>query len=971
MKQHPTLATRLAFLLSASCIALVGAPVSAQAVDQAAPDAPAAADAGAPVASDEIVVTGSLIADPNKVSASPIQAVSADRIRATGAVNVESALNQLPQFTPAGGEASGIRATLNLRGLGSQRNLVLLDGRRLPISDISGNIDINILPAAILSGTDIVTGGASAVYGSDALSGVVNFKTIRNIDGVVADVQYGNSFKTDRRTLDASVAFGTKFAEDRGSFLLAVSATGRQPLSGRKRDFYLGILPSSYIYQGTYVASATNLPSQAAVNALFNDKYGITGTVGVNNNFGFNDDGTLFGQTGSANFRGTYDADTISQLGNVRVGSWREKDIISKLNRRTVFSKGSYDLTPGIQLYEQVLITDSTTSTNGGAALAQFAVPSIPVTNPFIPADLRALLASRPNPNAPFTYSVRYSIGDLTNEESFFTSQFLGGVRGSFGVGDWSYDLYASYDSTRHRTTRYNAVLYSRVQTLLNAADGGASLCAGGYNPFGATNNASVSLACKSYMQANPVDTEDLSQTVVQGSVQGSLFKLPAGDVQLAILADTRRNTYKFNPSTSLSSGDIEAVVASSASQGHTSVKEIAVELKVPLLRDVPFFQDLSVDAAARYSDYKPTGGVWAWKADLKWTPVDALLLRGGYQRAVRAPNIGELYAAASGGQVTFGTPPLGGEPCDYRTTGRQSANGSQIANLCVATGVPANIIGNYIFATNATATLTSGNRNLSPEKSSSYYFGAVATPHIAADVLRGFSLSVDYYNIDITNVISVVNGLTALNKCYNLDGSNPSYSASNYYCSLIKRDANGQLVSISTPYLNQGELQTSGVDFQANWPIPLSALGLGANAGRLTLNSAVSYTRSYKVVVLKGSAPSQYVGTQGYPRWRANTTATYEVGPAAVSLNWRYLAGMKDATFVTNPVGASPPVSAYNLFDLTGRVGLTHDITLRAGITNLFNTGPKFVSSASAGTNPALYDIIGRSFYVGARVQF
>ena len=925
---------------------------------------------------EDVVVTGSLISSPNYVAASPIVTMSAEDLKASGQVNVEATLDQLPDFSPAGtaatgGQGTGGHATLNLHGLGSQRNLVLLDGRRLPFADISGDVDINFIPQAILSGVDVITGGASAVYGSDAMSGVVNFKTLSQFEGLKADVQYGNSFKSDYTTVSSSLTAGTSFAGGKGHALLSLSYTYREGLSGAKRSFYQFVTPSGYIGQGLYVPSAANLPSQAAVNTLFAG-YGVAKTIPNSGNFGFNDDGTLFQQNGAANYKGPTTNGYAVLGGNVRMPVGPQTDIVNPLDQRSAFGKFDYKVTPNITAYGQALFVDSDVYTTSGGSLTQFAVPTIPATNPFIPHDLATLLASRPTPNAPFTWNARYvGVPHKAWDEHYFVSQIIGGARGDFSFRDWTWDAYASYATTDHLQSNYNAVLASNVQTLLNAPDGGASICAGGFNPFGLVHSTNLSQACQNYITTTAHSTEHISQTVVQGKAQGSLFSLPAGDVELALVTDYRRDTYKYSPDSQLAAGNIEAVISSQPAQGAIGVTEVAGQLDVPLLANVALAHKLDVGAAYRYSDYTTSGGTSTYEGNVKWWPFESLLLRGSYQRAIRAPNIGELYSAAAGGQTAFGTPPGGGEPCDSRLT-----RSAQLQALCVATGVPAGIIGSYIFPTTAAASLTSGNPNLTPEKANTYNLGFAYNPDFSSPLFSDLSLSLDYYNIAIKNVISVVPGTTALSKCYNLDGSNPSYSASNYFCSLISRDpSNGQLVQIRTPYENLGGLKTDGIDLQVNWSAGLGAFGLDDEDGRVFADTGIGYTRAYSVETLPNTSYQNYIGTNTigapHPIWKALTTIGYDFGVGTVSLRWHYLDAMKDISAVTNPAHAAVGVPAYNLFDLIGTYDVGHDWVLRAGITNMFNKGIPLVASSQTSTDPATYDVVGRSYYLGLGVNF
>ncbi len=932
---------------------------------------------------EEIVVTGSIISNPNYVSASPISVTSVEDMRASGVVAIETVLNQMPNFSATGtagngGQGTGGHATLNLRGLGSNRNLVLLDGRRLPLASIQGEVDINLIPEAILNSVDIITGGASAVYGSDAMSGVVNFKTMSKFRGVIGDVQYGNSFKGDISSITASVAGGTEFADGKGSALLSISYTDRSELAGSKRSFFNLVTPSSFIGQGTFVPDSSNLPTQAAVNALFTS-YGVAATVPRTNNLGFNDGGTLFSQTGAINYRGPTAAPYAIIAGNVRMPVGPQTLIQNPLNRKSVFAKADYDISDNVTAYTQVLYVDSTVTTSSGGSLTQFGtLTTIPLSNPFIPQDLRTLLASRPNPGAAFTWNGRYvGLPYKAWDETYTTSQFLGGLRGNLGFKDWTWDVYASYDTMNHLQQNYNAVLKSRVQTLLSAADGGNSICAGGFNPFSVANSTRISAACQAYMTTTANSTERLTQINTQAVIQGTLFDLPAGGVNLALLADYRRNTYRYSPDANLASQNIEAVIASAATTGQISVKEFAAQVDVPVLKDSPIANKFNVGAAYRHSDYSTSGGTSAYEGDIKWQPFNEdLLIRGSYQRAVRAPNIGELFAANSGGQIAFGTPPGSiGDPCDIRSTARTGAGGSSVRSLCLAQGMPANVVDGYTFPTTATAGLTFGNRALTPEKANTYNVGFAWRSSSDSRWAKGLSVSVDYYNISITNVISVIPGLTALSKCYNLDGSNPSYAASNVFCALLHRDSNGLLQQIDTPYFNLGGLKTDGIDVQIGWALDV------ADGDQFLFNTAIGYKHSYAIQTLPNTAFQQYAGTNtivangstagtSFPKWKALTTFAYDFGDALIGLRWHFTDGMKDVSSVTTPAAPGIGVHAYNLLDVYGTYDINETIQIRGGINNFTNRGLPIVSSSQTSTDTATFDPIGRAFYIGLRLK-
>ncbi|MDB5721564.1 MAG: TonB-dependent receptor, partial [Alphaproteobacteria bacterium] len=695
---------RLAFSTSIFTLAAaLASPASAQ--DQtgpAQPEAAAATSASEPASEPEIVVTGSLIQRPNNSSVSPIISVGEAAIKQAGTANLEDALNQVPSFTvggnaATGGQGTGGRASINLHGLGTNRNLVLLDGRRLPVSDISGNVDINILPDAIISGIDVITGGASAVYGSDAMSGVVNFKTVRNLEGIRLDLMNSISERGDAYRFNGSLALGTRFG-DRGNLVAAFSYAKQDPVNGDQRAFFHDKTPSSFIGTGTFVPSATNAPTAVAEQTLF-AKYGIAGTRNPLLNLGFNNDGTLFVQTGAVNYRGQTDGGGyLVTGGNVRMPVGQQIQFYNALDRKTAFVKGDYELAPWLTTYGQFMYVDLTVNTESGGSLTQFpALTTIPVTNPFIPADLRTILASRPSPTAAFNWNGRYvGVPDKNWDENFKVQQYLAGFKGNIAEG-WTFDTFASYDQSVHDQTMHNAVLKTQVQRLLNAPDGGASLCAGGFNPFGDANARSLSQQCIAFITKDAMSRENLSQTQVQGQINGKLFDLGAGPIQVAMVAAYRRNTYSFAPDADFvapnafnliaptnTAGNIEGVVNTlPVSRKSVSVKEIAGQIDIPLLANRPFFRELAIGGAARVSDYSVTGSVTSFEGDARWRPIDQLLFRGSYQRAVRAPNIGELFSPPQGQQLVIGTPPSSlGDPCDTRSNARTGANGTQVAAL-------------------------------------------------------------------------------------------------------------------------------------------------------------------------------------------------------------------------------------------------------------------------------------------------
>jgi iron complex outermembrane recepter protein len=964
--------TTSAFSCRASLLAVLasGAALGQQAEPSSTPTSGAV---------EEIVVTGSRIARPDYASTSPIVTYGQEAITQTGTVNIENALNQLPQFVQGqtqstiGAVALAGRASLNLRGLGETRNLVLLDGRRLPLSNANAVVDVNLIPQFILEGVETITGGASAVYGSDAMSGVVNFKSKSGFEGIQLDVRTGISDHGDANTADYGITAGFAIDDGRGNVLLSAGYTDRDVLWGKDREFYqLGVL-SSFIGTGTFVPSPTNLPTQAALNSVFSS-YGVApGTVLNSRSLGVNDNGSLFGQIGVVNYQGPR-TEYFSVTGNtVRQPVTYQEFVVNPMDRKSFFGKFDYDVTDSVTAYGQFLYNKTTATGQVGWTPTLFVVPTAPVTNPFIPADLRTILASRPVPSADFTINHRF-MGLATREypSDFTVGQYIFGVRGNLPFKDWRWDVYGSYDSTDLVETQNQAVLLSRMRTLLYAADGGASICAGGFNPFGLANSLAISPQCRAYLETETHDYTQLTQTIFEASLSGSLFAMPAGDVRFALTLDRRDNEFEFDPDAARENADSIGVLPTFPAQGSTSVNEAAIELLVPLLKDAPLAKRLELNLGVRSSDYEHSDRVETYKADGWWEIVEGFSLRGGFEHAIRAPNIGELYNQL-GAQAQIGSPPGQGDPCDVRSTARTGANGASVRDLCIATGVPAQIADTYQYTTVAIGAINSGNTDLTPEEADTITFGAVFRPNFQAALVSDLQLSVDYYDIDISDVIAPIAGGTALSKCYNLDGSNPGYDPAHPLCSVIARNSTtGGVDVVAAPYLNLGGLRTSGVDAQIDWNIP-------AGPGTIALNLLATFTNSYEVQLLQGSAWQEFAGTIDgtqnggipVPDWKTLTTLSYRLPSFDASVRWRHLPEMDDITAVTRPASPAAGVSAYDLFDLTAAYRFNGKTSIRAGVNNVLDEEPPIVGGTIGQTQPGTYDIIGRYYFLGLQLGF
>lgn len=954
---------------------------------------------------DELVVTGSRIVRQDYVSESPIVTLGEDQIQAVGSVTVEDALNQLPQFTPSNGAGTNTtnyvttpgQAYANLRGLGPTRTLVLIDGRRVVAGNPNSVVDLNTVPTFLVESVETITGGASAVYGSDAIAGVVNFKLRKNFEGLHVDAQYGLTEEGDAEQSTFSIGYGLKFAQDRGRLAVVGTWDKREGLTAAERPWSAigysvlttGLTPSgaATILEGRYdptanAGGATNLPSQAALDAVFG-AYGVAaGSVARNSNLGFNADNTLFTASPVRNFRGP-------QLPGYSAASYtfnsaEYRYLTLPLERLALYANGGFELTDAIEAYGTASYVTYDVSRQLGPASASdgpFPGPDIvvPVTNPFIPQDLRTLLASRPNPTAEFYPRRAFSeVGGRLSENTYDTWQVVGGLRGEIGFRDWRFDAYASYGKMEHTENQFGNVSRAAMRQLTFAPDGGVAIC-GGFDIFGA---GQVSPGCAAYISRDVTNNTEITQQVYEANITGGLFALPAGDLKFAVGAQYRKDEFDYRPDALLQGPDIVGFNPAVPVSGEITSKEAYAELSVPLLADLPFVQSLELALGGRVADYNTVGTVDAYKADLLWKPVETVLVRGGYQRAVRAPNIAELFSPPSLGFASIGTPGAGttaGDPCDVRSSFRTGANAAAVRALCIAQGVPAGIVDSYQQQSTQVDILGGGNRDLKEETSDSYTAGLVWSPRVNAKMMRTFQLSLDWYKIELTDVVGTLTVPTIVGACFNTEGTNPTFSNDNFYCGLFNRLASGNITTVQTNQVNLASWETSGVDLQVDYGFDLADVGLPETAGKLDFNLVVSWLDTFLRQARPGAPFLENAGTIGgdlsggaYPEFKWTLSTTWSVGPARTTLRVRHIDGMTD--FRNVPVLSPTAVNTqrYTVLDLTGAWDLSETITLRAGVNNLTNEEPELYSSYSnSNTDPSTFDVLGRRYFVGLRARF
>ncbi len=1017
---------------AALMVGLATGAVSTQAVFAA--DTPAPTAKAAPDSTPEIVVTGSRISRRDFQSDSPISTVGSAAIAAAGSPSLDGVLGQMPQFAAGQGAANsnpsvqggglsfaGGQSYSDLRGLGPNRSLVLLDGHRLPSSSPSGAIDLNTIPTALIDNVEVITGGASAAYGSDAVAGVVNFKLKKKFSGIELNVQHGATTQGDGATNQISGIIGGSFNEGRGHAMLSFGYSDRASVLGSSRPFYTntrelarppeGIINAGNLGGGTptygavYGAMGIALPTGVLATDLYKGSIGVnvdgsifTSKDGTNPVQNFMGVGLVKGvNVGRGNLNPICTAPYTGTLCNtVQVSLGQYFDVQVPLTKYNVFANADYELGDHITAYGQFNFMESTANDQTGPGSSKDSgslTLALPVSNPFVQgnAALLSILTSG-TPASPTgilkVTSLLTPFGNRIETFKYDVWQALAGVKGDIPGTSLKWDVYGSLGHTQFDNTTAGDASIAAITSILNGTanySGNGGTCKGyAWNPLG---NHPLSAGCLEYAGRTDHNVNTQTDKVLEGTLEGPLFKLPAGDARFAVGADYRETAFNYQPDNAFITGDSLPFGSISAASGKQKVSELFGELAVPLLKDKSFAKDLSLDLGYRYSKYDTFSGKSTWKADASWAPIDQLRFRGGYSVAIRAPSLGDLYGPTTSGQVPIGSATatgLAGDPCDVNSSYRKGTNATQVLALCTAQGVPSGLITSFAYGSPSVTGTTGSNRTLTPEKANTWSIGAVIAPKLSNAMFHNFQFSVDYYNIKIANAIGTLNLTDILPRCFNSDGvSNPTYAATNAYCTRVQRDsATGVITSSQQGNFNFATYTVSGIDTAINWSFGLDALGASPKAGRIAINTVVSYLKDYKVSGLFGSPTLNYAGSIGYdpgtgdvshPQWKANTGVTYANGGFSGTLRWRYIGGMISSDKVSNAAATTTGTPAYSYFDVDAHYVINRHFSIGAGVTNLTDKAPPFVTAlaGSLSTDSALYDIIGRTWFASIKAKF
>ena len=968
----------------------------------------------------DIVVTGSLIKNPALIASSPVQVIGQEEIKLRQSNTAEDILRTLPGATPSIGSAvnngNGGASYVDLRGLGSFRNVVLLDGNRIAPSGLLGRVDLNNIPLALVERVDMLTGGAATTYGADAVSGVVNFITRSDFSGLDASVSNQITERGDGAYFRGDITIGANFDDGRGNAVFSVGYQQSDPVYQGERDYSVQNYDS---FSGASSGSGTTVPSVFTLGG----RRQINPTTG-----------TLTTAVTPFNFN-PYN---IFQ---------------TPFKRFNMYGAGHYELSDTVEVYTRGLFSKNTVDTIIAPSGVFNSSIVVPLSNPYLPAGARNQFCAASNITqaqcdlAATATSPTVTVGGVTTANPNFRTITTNLARRTTEVGPrisnfqttiFDYragvkigltegiklDVSGGYGESENTQTLQGYVLTSRVRsavyatnttTCLAGAPGGASITAGSgcvpLNVFGA--DGSITPAQTSYITGESTTTVRTSLAQARAVLNGDFgFASPFASDSIGFAAGGEYRKYRAtqrSDTLAQTAGELGGAGGAAPNiDGGYEVSEGFGELIAPLVQDRPFFQSLTLEAGVRYSHYKifsataPSFNTTTYKGGGSWEPVNGLKFRGSYQRAVRAPTISELFSPVNTGLTNLATD---------RCAGAAPVNDANLRAVCLAQGAPASTIGLIAIPTAGQANLTSGgNLALRPEKSDSYTLGVVIQPQ---QIIPGLSINVDYYNIKIKGAISQFAPGDIISACFD---SITAASATNPACLAISRNpvtggldgdpatTRGLLAAIS----NLGTVQTDGIDLAINYRTPLTqgvklALAFQGNWTNSSTFQAAPGLLNRECIgyysVNCGGAASASAGGSGsiQPEFTWNTRATFTfVDNIDLSVLWRHIDGVRqEPDDIINGNGAAftgaltggalagqqadfTRIPSYDYIDLSTRIGIAENFDLTVTVQNLFDKQPPLVGSTvgstsfnSGNTYPSTYDALGRRFAIGANLHF
>ncbi|WP_417449257.1 TonB-dependent receptor domain-containing protein [Kordiimonas sp.] len=968
--------------------------------------AAAAQDAAADETLEEVVVTGSRIVSPDIASVSPVHVIGGEFIRQSGATNIQEILLESPQFGVPGLSRSNSAfltsgtgaATVDLRDLGSDRTLVLFDGRRV-VSGRPGTatVDLNVIPTQFIERVDVLTGGASSLYGSDAVAGVVNFVFKKDFEGVEASAQYGITEEGDDEQIQANVTAGGNFADGRGNMMVHLGYSNQNGVLSRERDNTM--VDDIDLFRLTGDPADFGTPSEPYFSS-----YPTQGrfSTGSGKTWTYGQDGALrpcFSTNG-----GTA-PDSCGDFAGQQIGP----DGFNRQNYRTIavpverflFStRGHYEVTENINFFAEGTYANTRSSreiepfalssediypSTGGLVPIETVVDGVTMVNPLVPG---AIVADAVDSDGDGLRDISFArrlleFGTRNGSVNRDFFRFAVGFDGTVFDDRFNWDVSYVYGRTsegQQSNGQVNVLNFANalrgvrdVNDANNNGDVNDVVCASadaraqGCVPINLFGNGSVSQDAINYIAADATLDTRITQQVINANISGSVMDLPAGPLGFALGGEYRKESSSAN-NDALTNAGLNAGNATPDTAGDFDVKELYAELNIPILADLPFAESMNLRGAGRVSDYSTVGTVYTYSVGMDWSPIEDIKFRATYARSVRAPNIGELYTGPS---QTF---PSGlSDPCE----GVGASGGGALGDNCRAdAGVVANIAANGVYTINQAdlqgiSGFNSGNADLFEETSDSYTVGVVITPS-SVEFLRNFTITADYFRIKIEDAIVAPPRQFILDQCYNQGEA--------AFCDLITRrptatatNSIGSIDLIDAPLFNAGERFTEGLDITVRHSTSL------LNG---TLNSRIVYTNYFEGydIPIPGADKDPFVGEIGDPKHRFTANMTYsqdafDVGVTATYLGKSYEDDQFLAAFDLGPKDISVGAEVY--VDLNATYRLADGLEIFGGIDNLLdNKAPNLLSGTTfnvTGTDTAadVYDPFGRRFFVGARVKF
>ncbi|MCW5635866.1 MAG: TonB-dependent receptor [Rubrivivax sp.] len=944
---------------------------------------------------ERVEITGSRIRTLDTISNSPVSTVSAVELTSSQPVAVEEVVRSLPAAVPSIGPGTNNGSTggavIDLRALGAgsvsgaNRTLVLVNGRRLMPFDLNGFSDTNTVPVSMIDRVEIVTGGASAVYGADAVAGVVNFILRKSFSGFEASGSYGISDQGDAKRYRADVTLGAALADGKGSVILSLGKAKTDPL-------VQGARPSGQ----TSVSSTSGLPqgSQTDVPAQFS---GLTDPSIPRDTGGFTQIDPATGAFAVPGSGFNFQPVNLYQTPN---------------DRQQVTALGNYRINDFVELYGEMLHTRSDVTLNLASSGTFLNAFTLPIGNPFIPDPARAQLCANfgiapancvAGDPTPITLAIGRRITELGPRIREFenkTTQWTLGSKGTV-TGNWGYDAYFSHGEADQVLIDRNWGSLSKVRQALNAltttacvnpANGCVPL-----NVFGA--EGSITPAMLAFINLDSIRLQRVEQDVAAALITGDLgdLKSPLAKSPIGMAFGVeRRDVFAANKSDSARQiqGEVLGTGAPTPDRaGGILLKEGYAEITAPIIEGLPGVHALTLEGAVRATSFtsNQTSTYNTYKIGGNYSPIRGLKFRGMVQTATRAPGINELYAPQVSGLSNVAIDPCQSTPATGHTPPNpaEANTPGTLANLCRLTGVPVANIGSLgAPSAGQINNLSGGNPALEPEDADTSTFGIVWEP----DFARGLTVSLDYYQIEITKAISSASVTDVLTNCYNA-ARNPTF-AFNDFCALIFRHPlngsfNGaEARGVFTALSNLGKFKTSGYDVAISYRLPLRDLGLDAKWGRLDLGLTYSQVEKLEFQATPAAvnrdcngyysvACGNAFGAVNYKqKWVQRTS--WNVGDFTLGYVWKHLGKSVEEPGGTNFRPEYSTIPAYDYFDLNAAWQATKNVRLSLAINNAFDKQPPFVgntigttSGNSGNTFPQFYDTIGRFYNFGVNVKF